>query len=308
MMPKEVGSAGGVEATGEAPSTFRWVECPRDAWQALPVRIASEAKRSHLQALLDAGFRNLDLGSFVSPGAVPQMADTEEVLRRLERPDDADFIGIIANTKGLERACANGRATSVGYPLSLSETFQARNSGMSVADSWRLVERIWREARRCDLELVVYLSMGFGNPYGDRWRPSHTGEAVSRLRELGVSRIALADTAGAAVPELVTEVIESAGRPEQLGVHLHARPDNWRGVLGAAWNAGARWFEGALAGIGGCPFAGDELVGNLPSEQVLPWLAARAGGSPVPLEPLPELAGRAVEIARLGRAHPHPPA
>lgn len=256
---------------------FRWVECPRDAWQGLPGFIPTDVKRAHLQALLEAGFRHLDLGSFVSPAAVPQMADTEDVLTGLSRPDDADFLGIIANMRGLERAVASGRVTSVGYPFSLSETFQLRNTRMDTATSWRLLQDLRQAADDNGIELVVYLSMGFGNPYGDDWSPELVARTIMFLRELGLTRLALADTVGAATPRTVENVLDGCQSVDQLGLHLHARHDSWLDLVAPAWERGVRWFEGALAGVGGCPFAADELVGNLPTEAVVPWLAARSG-------------------------------
>jgi hydroxymethylglutaryl-CoA lyase len=297
-----MGGNGEPERGGNSAGGLTWVECPRDAWQGLPYPIPASAKREHLRSLLNAGFRRLDLGSFVSPRAVPQMSDTDEVLAGLERPAGADFIGIIANRRGLERALAGGAVTTVGYPLSLSETFQLRNSGLDLDASWRLAAELAEATAESGMGLVVYLSMGFGNPYGEAWAPEHAGEAVARLRRLGVARIALADTVGRADGALVARVLAACDRPAELGVHLHGRPDGWQDLVGAAWNAGVRWFEGALAGVGGCPFAGDELVGNLPSERVLPWLAARAGEQPVHLVSLPALARQAGELAGIGQA------
>ncbi|MEX2540486.1 MAG: hydroxymethylglutaryl-CoA lyase [Trueperaceae bacterium] len=301
MASESVSRAGPSSASVPTGSRVHWVECPRDAWQGLPTRIPTAAKREYLRELLAAGFRHLDLGSFVSPRAVPQMADTEAVLAELERPDGADFLCIVANMQGLERAQASDAVTSVGYPLSLSETFQHRNTGMDTARSWELVEELAAAARRSSIEPVVYLSMGFGNPFGDPWRPSDTAEAVTRLRDRGIERLALADTVGTADASLVRAVLAECDRPFDLGVHLHARPDRWRPVVEAAWEGGVRWFEGALAGVGGCPFAGDELVGNLPSERVLPWLAEVANTAPVSLDALPGLATSAAALADSGR-------
>ncbi|HEX7003046.1 MAG TPA: hydroxymethylglutaryl-CoA lyase [Trueperaceae bacterium] len=279
-----------------------WVECPRDAWQSLPRTIPAEMKRAYLQALLDAGFRRLDLGSFVSPRAVPQMADSDEVVSSLERPGDAEFLCIIANERGLERARGTANVTSVGYPLSVNETFQRRNTGRDLESSWRLVGELVRAAEEASLELVVYLSMGFGNPYGEAWHPGVTAAAVTRLRDLGVTRIALADTVGKASADVVTSVLETVPEPGSLGLHLHARPDGWLPLMKGAWEAGVRWFEGALSGAGGCPFAGDELVGNLPSERVLPWLAGKGELPGLRLDALPALAERAAELTDYGSA------
>lgn len=287
-----------VGASRQDPAEISWVECPRDAWQGLPGIIPLDRKRAHLGALLEAGFRHLDLGSFVSSRAVPQMADTEAVLAELPRSPGVDFLCIIGNARGLERALAAPAVTSVGYPLSVSATFQKRNLGMSLEASWELVASLRDGAEAGGLSLVVYLSMGFGNPYGEPWNPEDTAEAVARLRDLGVRRIALADTVGRARASDVESVLARISEPGSVGLHLHARPDRWRELLDAGLAAGVRWFEGALSGVGGCPFADDALVGNLPSEQVLPWLAARGLQPRVDLGALPELARDAADIAR----------
>lgn len=293
-MDADLATATDREGTGSGPPL--WVECPRDAWQALPKQIPAALKREHLQELLDVGLRHLDLGSFVSPKAVPQMADTEEVLDGLERPDDADFLCIIANRRGLDRARTCGNVTSVGYPLSINETFQRRNSGMGVEESWRLVEELAAESREDGPQLVVYLSMALGNPYGEPWRPEEIRVAIERLGDIGVTRIALADTAGTADAMRLERALELCPEPSKIGLHLHARPDRWPDLLEVSWEAGVRWFEGALGGAGGCPFASDELVGNLASEQVLPWIAARDPRLAPRLKELPELARRAVAL------------
>jgi hydroxymethylglutaryl-CoA lyase len=277
-----------------APITY--VECPRDAWQGFTRFIPSDEKRAYLEALLAAGFRQLDLGSFVSPKAVPQMADTEAVLAGLERPEGADFLCIVANERGLERALAAKGVTSVGFPLSVNETFQRRNAGTNLAEAWAVVERLHTRALERDLGFVAYVSMGFGNPYGEPWAPEDTARAVARLRELGVRRIALADTIGSADAERVEAVLAAVGEVEGLGLHLHARPDAWCGPVEAGLEHGVRWFEGALGGVGGCPFAGDVLVGNLPSERLLGWLAERGFETGVSLEALPALAGHAQRL------------
>lgn len=274
-----------------------YVECPRDSWQGLARTIAPERKRAYLQGLLDAGFRRLDLASFVSPRAVPQMADSEEVLAGLEVPAGADLIAIVANERGLARARASGVATTVGYPLSVNDTFQRRNTGRGVDESWGLLEELLAGAREAGLGLVVYLSMGFGNPYGEPWAPRDTAAAVDRLRAAGVERIALADTVGTADRALLDAVLTELQDPAGLGLHLHARPDAWADRLEVALERGLRWFEGALAGVGGCPFAGEELVGNLPTERVLPWLAERGFDTAVAPGALPGLAAAAAGLA-----------
>ncbi len=255
-----------------------YVECPRDAWQGLPHVLPTAVKVAHLQSLLDAGFRHLDLGSFVSPRAVPQMADTEKVLEGLNAPDDADLLCIVGNLQGVERAVESGRVTSVGYPLSVNETFQRRNVGRGLADSWQELEAMRSLAVGAGIGLVVYVSMAFGNPYRETWLPSMTAETVVRLRDMGVRRIALADTVGTADAQAVDRVLSRLSNASDLGLHLHARPDAWEQLLEVGLARGVRWVEGALGGVGGCPFAGDDLVGNLPTERVLPWLADRGFG------------------------------
>ncbi|HEX7041048.1 MAG TPA: hydroxymethylglutaryl-CoA lyase [Trueperaceae bacterium] len=273
-----------------------YVECPRDAWQGLAHAIPTDVKVAHLQDLLDAGFTHLDLGSLVSPRAVPQMADTERVLEGLTAPEGADLICIVGNVKGVERALASGRVTTVGYPLSVNETFQRRNVGRGLEESWRDLAAMQELCASSGLGLVVYVSMAFGNPYRETWGPHVTAEAIQRLRDAGVDRIALADTVGTADERLVDRVLSSVSNASDLGLHLHARPDAWRPLLEVGLRRGVRWVEGALGGVGGCPFAGDDLVGNLPTEEVLPWLAER-GVRPVEVEP-----GRLAELAAEARA------
>ncbi|WP_117238235.1 hydroxymethylglutaryl-CoA lyase [Thermus sediminis] len=282
-------------------ATVRWVECPRDAWQGFSRFIPTEEKVAFLKRLLEAGFRHLDLTSFVSPKWVPQMADAEAVLKALPPPEGRTYLAIVANEKGLERALEVPHLTHVGYPLSLSDTFQRKNTGRSLEESWPLVAGMVR-AVEGRLGLVVYLSMAFGNPYGDPWGVEGVLEAIARLRELGVKEIALADTYGVAEAGRIREVLEAAaGRfgPEGLGAHLHARPQGVLEKVEAVLGAGLTWLEGALAGVGGCPFAGDELVGNLPTEVVLPHLEGRGFRTGVDLAQLPLLAEEAAGLKAL---------
>jgi hydroxymethylglutaryl-CoA lyase len=280
---------------------IRFVECPRDSWQGVPGFIPTDEKRGHLRALLDAGFRHLDLGSFVSAKAVPQMADTEEVLGPLERPGGADFLCIVANERGMDRALDVPNVTSVGYPLSVNDTFARRNTNRGVEESWRLARALLERAAAAPrpVRLVVYLSMGFGNPYGEPWEPGDTARAVERLAALGVTDVVLADTVGSADAGTVRAVLGALDDPAAVGLHLHARPDAWRETVDAALEAGVRWFEGALGGIGGCPFAGDELVGNLPTEGVAPYLASLGFDAGMDVRRLPELARRAARLRDL---------
>lgn len=287
---------------------IHYVECPRDAWQGLKTLIPSEKKRAHLQDLLEAGFRQLDLASFVSPKAVPQMADSEAVLASLSRPEQADFIGIVANMRGLERALLCESISHYGYPLSVNERFQQANSGKDIAASWQLLADMQARIREENSkgqpkgELLVYLSMGFGNPYNEPWQAQDTAAFVQRLRAMGIEKIALADTVGSATPETISAVLDALELPSlhNIGLHLHARPDGWQALLEPALKRGIRWFEGALAGQGGCPFATDALVGNLPSEQVLPWLEHQGYATGIQLEHLPQLSQQAQSLAQQG--------
>lgn len=274
-----------------------YAECPRDAWQGLDRVIPTAEKVAYLQALLDAGFRYLDMGSFVSKKAVPQLADTEEVLAQLEPPTGAELLCIIANERGLTRALQAENVTRVGYPFSVNDTFQRRNTKRAVADSWPLIKEMLAGASEAGLGLVVYLSMGFGNPYGEPWEPADTAHIAERLRELGVDKLVLADTVGTATPEILAEVLAAVGEPERLGLHLHARPDDWQAKVRAGLDAGVRWLEGAMGGLGGCPFAGNALVGNLPTEELLPFLAERFEVDSRVLAALPELQRRSVAVS-----------
>lgn len=248
------------------------IECPRDAWQGLPRIIPAEVKAEYLRKLIEAGFRHIDAVSFVSPRAVPQMADSEEVLRLLQPPDDIEIIGIVVNEKGAERAIATEAVTTLGFPYSISPTFLKRNQNQTPEESLDALDDIAELAFRRGLDLVVYISMAFGNPYGDEWNLTEVVEACSLLTEMGVEQISLADTVGRADPEEIATLVSAvlgSGQEAEFGVHLHARPvDVERKVL-AAYRAGCRRFDTALGGLGGCPFAQDTLVGNLATELVL---------------------------------------
>lgn len=274
---------------------MKWVECPRDSWQGFKGFIPTAQKVAYLKRLLEAGFRHLDLTSFVSPKWVPQHADAEVVLAELPPPEGREYLVIIANEKGIERALQAQGVTSVGYPFSISETFQLKNVNKTIAETWEQVARM-RDMAGNRLKLVVYLSMGFGNPYGDPWSPQLPVEFVGRLREMGVREIALADTYGVATAEVIGETLSAVVRafgPEGVGAHLHSRPEGTLEKVDAVLVSGVRWLEGALGGIGGCPFAGDDLVGNLSTELVLPYLARKGLEVGVRLESLAELAGEA---------------
>jgi hydroxymethylglutaryl-CoA lyase len=263
--------------------TVTVVECPRDAWQGLANIIPTEEKVKYLASLVSLGFRHIDAVSFVSPKHVPQMADSEAVMRelahaRLPSGESPDIIGIVVNEQGLTRALATPGVTTIGYPYSISAYFRRANANMSRAESRALVEKLQRDTKAAGRQLVIYISMAFGNPYDEPWGPEIVEETMVWLKDVGVRLVSLADTVGTASPEDVAHVYDAAKNSVagvEIGVHLHSRPDRSAEKVLAAYNAGCRRFDGALTGLGGCPFAGDELVGNMPTETILATLAAR---------------------------------
>ena len=259
------------------------VECPRDAWQGLPQNIPSEEKVKYLSALVSLGFCHIDAVSFVSSKHVPQMADSEAVMQevrkvRLPSGEAPEIIGIVVNNQGLERALATPGVTTIGYPYSISAYFRRANANMSRAESRDLVEKIQRATRTAKRGLVVYISMAFGNPYDEPWGPEIVEETLVWLKDTGVRTVSLADTVGKASADDVARVydrVKSCVAGVEIGVHLHSRPEGAAEKVLAAYEAGCTRFDGALTGLGGCPFAGDQLVGNLPTETILATLAAR---------------------------------
>jgi len=267
--------------------TVKLIECPRDAWQGLPDLIPTDYKAEYLKELLLAGFKHIDAVSFVSPKLVKQMADSEEVMAKLnaslrdgtERPE---IIGIVVNEKGLERALATPGVTTIGYPYSISAYFRRANANMTREESRALVETLKKETAAANRGLVIYISMAFGNPYDEPWGPEIVQDTLEWLKDIRVRTVSLADTVGTASPELVGDLFRQvkdhvAGL--ELGVHLHSRPENAEAKILAAYEAGCRRFDSALTGLGGCPFAGDNLVGNIATEQVLAALR-KAGADP----------------------------
>jgi hydroxymethylglutaryl-CoA lyase len=256
------------------------VECPRDAMQGIHAFIPTDAKVRYLDLLLKTGFDTIDIGSFVSPKVIPQMADTAEVLARIDTEGSrSKLLVIVANERGAEDAAEQERVSYLGYPFSISETFQQRNTNTSIEGSWARTAHIAETARKAGKELVVYISMAFGNPYGDPWNADIALHWTERLvNELGVRTIALSDTVGVARPEDVTAMFSALipAMPQvEFGAHLHARPDNWKAKTDAAWNAGCRRFDGALKGNGGCPMAEEKLVGNLAMDRFIEDLEGR---------------------------------
>ncbi|HEY2714517.1 MAG TPA: hydroxymethylglutaryl-CoA lyase [Chthoniobacterales bacterium] len=277
-----------------AEPNVKLIECPRDAWQGLPKLIPTELKVRYLNGLIEAGFRHLDAVSFVSTKAVPQMADSERVLAQLDVPNELEIIGIVVNERGAERAIATGKVSSLGYPCSISPAFLRRNQNQSPEENWEVLQRIRARAAEGGLKMVVYLSMAFGNPYGDTWSTQLVADTVRRLRESGVREISLADTVGVAGSSLVGEVVRAVVGESpnfDLGVHLHSSPGSAADKVLTAFDAGCRRFDAALGGLGGCPFAQSQLVGNVATEEVLRALESRGVTFP--------MAGRLQEVSRL---------
>ena len=263
---------------------LKLIECPRDAWQGLPLQISTETKVQYLRALIGAGFKHIDAVSFVSPKVVPQMADSEAVLAQLDPPDDVEVIGIVVNEKGAERAIATEAVGALGFPYSISPTFLKRNQNQTLEAAMDTLEKIKVKADEVGANVVAYISMAFGNPYGDLWNVEEVIEAVDLLSEMPIEQVSLADTVGLATPDqikaLVGAVIEKFPHIE-IGVHLHSRREEAVAKIKAAYEAGCRRFDSALGGLGGCPFAQDDLVGNIPTEKVLD--ALKELGAEVPI-------------------------
>ncbi|MGA2001951.1 MAG: hydroxymethylglutaryl-CoA lyase [Terriglobales bacterium] len=281
------------------PESLKLIECPRDAWQGLKGQIPTELKVSFLQALVSAGFKHIDAVSFVSPNAVPQMADSEEVLKELDPPDDVEIIGIVVNEKGAKRAIKTEAVSTLGFPYSISPTFLQNNQRQTVEDAIEELEKIEKAAGEAGMDTVVYISMAFGNPYGDPWNPEEVVEAVGLLEVQDIHTISLADTVGLASPERIHEVVTAVlGKYDylEIGVHLHSRPDEAVAKILAAYEAGCRRFDSALGGLGGCPFAQDDLVGNIATEKEIEALRGRGVTLPV-LKSLDALLKASAEIA-----------
>jgi hydroxymethylglutaryl-CoA lyase len=252
------------------------VECPRDAWQGLPAHIPPETKAAYLRMLIAAGFKHIDAVSFVSPAAVPQMADSEQVLALLDPPFDAEIIGIVVNEKGAERAIRTGRVQTLGFPYSISPEFLRRNQHQTQSEALRTLRAITTRTVHANLNVVAYLSMAFGNPYGDAWSVHAAVDACGALVDAGIRQLSLADTVGAATVEQIATTVAAVLATHsavEVGVHLHARRDQAATHIRAAYHAGCRRFDSAIGGHGGCPFAQDTLVANIPTEILLEELS-----------------------------------
>ena len=267
------------------------IECPRDAWQGLQDFIPTDYKAEYLKELALAGFRHIDAVSFVSPKHVKQMADSEEVMVNLNaslppNTEPPEIIGIVVNEKGLQRALATPGVTTIGYPYSISAYFRRANANMTRAESRALVEKLKQETVAAKRGLVIYISMGFGNPYDEPWGPEIVADTLEWLKDIRVRTVSLADTVGTATPKLVGELyrqVRDHVAGIELGVHLHSRPEHAEEKILAAYEAGCRRFDSALTGLGGCPFAGDNLVGNIATEVVL--VALRKAGADPGIDP-----------------------
>jgi hydroxymethylglutaryl-CoA lyase len=276
------------------------IECPRDAWQGLPGTLPAEIKADYLRVLIAAGFKHIDAVSFVSKTAVPQMADSELVLQYLDPPDDVEIIGIVVNEKGAERAIATGAISTLGFPYSISPGFLKRNQNQTPEESLEALEAIGTVAFKGGADLVAYVSMAFGNPYGDPWDIDEIVGACDLLVDCGVTQISLADTVGLATPRLIADVVADVMAVHdslEIGLHLHARADTADMLIRAAYQAGCRRFDSAIGGLGGCPFAQDALVGNIPTEILIDVL--KSLGAELPdMRPLDGLLTATAEIAR----------
>jgi hydroxymethylglutaryl-CoA lyase len=283
------------------------VECPRDAWQGLAAEVPTERKAAYLRDLIDAGFTHIDAVSFVSPAAVPQMADSERVLEILNPPQDVEIIGIVVNRKGAERAIRTGAVSTVGFPYSVSAEFLRRNQHQTPQESLHELETVRGLAKDAGLDMAVYLSMAFGDPYGGAWSVAAVVDACALLIDAGARQISLADTVGLSSPEQIADtvraVLEAHGGIE-LGVHLHTRRNEAAARVRAAYDVGCRRFDAAIGGLGGCPFAQDTLVGNLPTETLIAVLTESGAVLPK-LGPLAGLLRASAEIdASWGTAAP----
>ena len=255
------------------------IECPRDAMQGIKTFVPTDEKVQYLQMLLNCGFDTLDIGSFVSPKAIPQMRDTGEVLSKVNlKGINTKLLTIVANKRGAESAIQFPQVDFIGFPFSISETFQMRNTHKTIEESIEVLKNILTISDQAKKQVVVYLSMGFGNPYGEPWSPEIVSQWVDKLVRMGVQIISLSDTVGSSTPDTITQLFLSLipRYPDvELGAHLHTTKATWFEKLNAAYEAGCRRFDGAIQGYGGCPMAGDALVGNMPTEQMISYFNSK---------------------------------
>ena len=265
-------------------NAVKLIECPRDAWQGLKRQIPTELKARYLRALIESDFRHIDAASFVSPKAVPQMADSERVVEQIDLPDGVEIIGIVVNKKGVERAISTKAVTTLGFPYSISEAFLRKNQNQTLEDGYKMLQSVKAKADKAGLGIVAYISMAFGNPYGDPWNEEEVCEAVKKLTGIGIRSISLADTVGVAGVDLIRGVVQSVKNRYadcEIGVHLHSRPEQAAAKVLAVYDVGCRRFDSAIGGLGGCPFAQDTLLGNIPTESVIAALQQRGVELPI---------------------------
>ncbi len=280
-------------------ASLKLIECPRDAWQGLPGQIPTELKVEYLKALIAAGFKHIDAVSFVSPKAVPQMADSENVMSELDPPDDVEIIGIVVNERGAERAIATEAVRTVGFPYSLSPAFLKNNQNQTPEENLDILEKVKGKADEAGLDTIAYVSMAFGNPYGDLWNVDELIEGVGLLVDMDLQSISLADTVGLATAQQIADVLGPVLERfdgVEIGVHLHSRPDDAAAKVLASYNVGCLRFDSAIGGLGGCPFAQDVLVGNIPTETLLEALRSRGVESPI-RKPITDALRLSAEIA-----------
>lgn len=259
--------------------TVKIIECPRDAMQGIKTFIPTERKVAYIQSLLRVGFNTIDFGSFVSAKAIPQMQDTAAVLAQLDLSQTrSKLLAIIANTQGAIAASSHSEIQYLGFPFSISENFQMRNTHKTIAESLVTLQEILEVAYKNNKEVVAYLSMGFGNPYGDPWNTEIVGEWTQKLSDMGVKILSLSDTVGSSTPDVIAYLFANLipQYPQiEFGAHLHTTPDKWFEKIEAAYTAGCRRFDGAIQGFGGCPMATDHLTGNMPSEKLLSFFTSK---------------------------------
>lgn len=259
--------------------TVKIIECPRDAMQGIKTFIPTANKVTYIQSLLRVGFDNIDFGSFVSPKAIPQMQDTAEVLAQLDLSQTkSKLLAIIANTQGAETACSFPEIQYLGFPFSISENFQMRNTHKTISQSLVSLQEILNLADAKNKQVIAYLSMGFGNPYGDPWNTEIVGEWTEKLAGMGVKIVSLSDTIGSSTPEVISYLFSNlipAYPTIEFGAHLHTTPDSWFEKIDAAYHAGCLRFDGAIQGFGGCPMATNHLTGNMPTEKLLSYFTAQ---------------------------------
>ncbi len=275
------------------------IECPRDAMQGIKPFIPTDRKVDYIQSLLRVGFDTIDFGSFVSPKAIPQMVDTAEVLAQLDLSQTSSkLLAIIANTQGAELASVHKEIQYLGFPFSISENFQMRNTHKTIAESLITLQEILNIADKSNKEVVTYISMGFGNPYGDPWNVEIVGEWTEKLANMGVKILSLSDTVGSSTPEVIDYLFSNLipKYPNiEFGAHLHTTPDKWHEKIDAAYKAGCRRYDGAIQGFGGCPMAKDDLTGNMPTEKMLSYFTAQKANtntSPMSFESAYNVASR----------------